>query len=49
MHAIHLTIEVVLVLRLAVFGAIRRIRLFENPEVEVIALYRHLEDIVWIS
>ena len=47
-HAIHLTIGVVLVLRLVLLGAAQRVRLFENPELEVTALYWHLVDIVWI-
>ncbi|OSI24830.1 cytochrome c oxidase subunit 3 [Bradyrhizobium canariense] len=47
-HAIHLTIGIVLVVRLIVLGATRRIRLRENPEIEVTALYWHLVDIVWI-
>ncbi len=47
-HAVHLTIGVALVLRLVILGAIRRVHLFENPEVEVTALYWHLVDIVWI-
>jgi cytochrome c oxidase subunit 3 len=47
-HAIHLTIGIVLVLRLVFLGTIRKVTLFENPELEVTALYWHLVDIVWI-
>ena len=47
-HAIHLTIGIVLVTRLAVMGHLERIRLHQNPEIEVTGLYWHLVDIVWI-
>lgn len=47
-HAIHLSIGIVLVSRLALLGALGRVRLRENPEVEVTALYWHLVDIVWV-
>lgn len=47
-HAIHLTIGMVLVVRLALLGHLNRLRLRENPEIEVTALYWHLVDIVWI-
>ena len=47
-HAIHLTIGMVLIGRLIVLGGLRRIRLRENPQVEVTALYWHLVDVVWI-
>ena len=47
-HAIHLTIGLGLVGRLAIFGAWRGIQLRENPQVEVTALYWHLVDVIWI-
>jgi cytochrome c oxidase subunit 3 len=47
-HAIHLTIGLGLVGRLAIFGALRAIPLRENPQVEVTALYWHLVDVIWI-
>ena len=47
-HAIHLTIGLGLVGRLAIFGACRVIPLRENPQVEVTALYWHLVDVIWI-
>ncbi|MDA9408115.1 cytochrome c oxidase subunit 3 [Bradyrhizobium sp. CCBAU 45384] len=47
-HAIHLTIGIVLVVRLILLGALRRIRLRGSPELEVTALYWHLVDVVWI-
>ena len=47
-HAIHLTVGLGLVGRLAIFGALRRIQLRDNPEVEVTALYWHLVDVIWI-
>jgi cytochrome c oxidase subunit III len=47
-HAIHLTVGLGLVGRLAIFGALRRIQLRDNPEVEVTALYWHLVDAIWI-
>jgi cytochrome c oxidase subunit 3 len=47
-HAIHLTIGLGLVGRLAIFGALRRVHLRENPQVEVTALYWHLVDAIWI-
>jgi len=47
-HAIHLTIGIVLVVRLVLLGALRRIRLRGSPELEVTALYWHLVDVVWI-
>ena len=47
-HAIHLTIGIVLVTRLALLGYGNRLQLRENPEIEVTALYWHLVDIVWI-
>lgn len=47
-HAIHLTIGIVLVCRLVLLGYRRRIELAENPQIEVTALYWHLVDIVWI-
>jgi cytochrome c oxidase subunit 3 len=47
-HAIHLSIGLGLVGRLAISGALRRIELRENPQVEVTALYWHLVDVIWI-
>jgi len=47
-HAIHLTIGIVLVVRLALLGQLGKLQLDENPEVEVTGLYWHLVDIVWI-
>jgi cytochrome c oxidase subunit III len=47
-HAIHLTVGLGLVGRLAIFGAWRVIPLRENPQVEVTALYWHLVDVIWI-
>jgi len=47
-HAIHLTIGIVLVIRLVLLGCLDKLPLDENPEVEVTALYWHLVDIVWI-
>ena len=47
-HAIHLTIGIVMVSRLAIIGWLRRAPLDDNPEIEVTGLYWHLVDIVWI-
>jgi cytochrome c oxidase subunit 3 len=47
-HAVHLTIGIVMVLRLALLGHYERVPLSANPEIEVTALYWHLVDIVWI-
>jgi cytochrome c oxidase subunit III len=47
-HAIHLSIGLGLVGRLAIFGALRKMHLRENPQVEVTALYWHLIDVIWI-
>ena len=47
-HAIHLTIGMVLIGRLIALGGLGRIRLRENPQVEVTALYWHLVDVIWI-
>src|SRR6476469_6386559 len=47
-HAVHLTIGLGLVGRLAIFGAWCVIPLRENPQVEVTALYWHLVDVIWI-
>src|SRR5512140_855291 len=47
-HAIHLTIGIVLVIRLALLGYRKKLQLDENPEIEVTALYWHLVDIIWI-
>lgn len=47
-HAIHLTIGITLVLRLAVLGHLRKLRLDGNPEIAVTGLYWHLVDVIWI-
>lgn len=47
-HAVHLTIGIVLVSRLCVLGARGRLELRDNPQVEVTALYWHLVDVIWI-
>lgn len=47
-HGIHLTIGVVLVSRLCLLGALGRLPLARNPEIEVTALYWHLVDVIWI-
>ncbi|MBM0206752.1 cytochrome c oxidase subunit 3 [Micromonospora sp. STR1s_5] len=47
-HAIHLTIGIVMVSRLAFLGWRRKLVLDDNPELEVTGLYWHLVDIVWI-
>jgi cytochrome c oxidase subunit 3 len=48
LHAVHLTIGIVLVVRLALLGCLKKLQLDENPEIEVTALYWHLVDIIWI-
>lgn len=47
-HAIHLTIGIVLVIRLALLEYFSKLQLDENPEIEVTALYWHLVDVIWI-
>ena len=47
-HAIHLSIGIVLVIRLALLGYLDKLRLDDNPEIEVTALYWHLVDVIWI-
>jgi cytochrome c oxidase subunit 3 len=47
-HAIHLTIGIVLVVRLTVLGYLNRLPLDADPEIEVTGLYWHLVDIIWI-
>ena len=47
-HAIHLTIGIVLVIRLALLGYFDRLRLMGSPEIEVTGLYWHLVDVIWI-
>ena len=47
-HAVHLTIGIVLVSRLAALGYFKKFPLHKNPEIEVTALYWHLVDVVWI-
>ena len=47
-HAVHLTIGIVLVSRLALLGYLEKLQIGENPEIEVTALYWHLVDVIWI-
>ncbi|MEZ5786451.1 MAG: cytochrome c oxidase subunit 3 family protein [Xanthobacteraceae bacterium] len=47
-HAIHLTIGIVLVCRLALLGGRGSIVLRDNPQMEVTGLYWHLVDVIWI-
>jgi cytochrome c oxidase subunit 3 len=47
-HAIHLTIGIVLVSRLALLGYRRKIQIRANPEIEITGLYWHLVDVIWI-
>lgn len=47
-HAVHLSVGIGLVTRLAALGARYRIELDRNPELEVTGLYWHLVDVVWI-
>jgi cytochrome c oxidase subunit 3 len=47
-HAIHLTIGIVLVSRLALLCYRSKLVLHDNPEIEVTGLYWHLVDIIWI-
>jgi cytochrome c oxidase subunit 3 len=47
-HAVHLTIGILMVLRLALLAGFSRWPLGENPEIDVTALYWHLVDIIWI-
>lgn len=47
-HAIHLTIGIVLVTRLSLLGYLEKLQIGENPEIEVTALYWHLVDVIWI-
>lgn len=47
-HALHLSIGIVLVCRLVLLGYRRKIEVRQNPEIEVTALYWHLVDVVWI-
>jgi cytochrome c oxidase subunit 3 len=47
-HAIHLTIGIVLVSRLALLGFSGELQLDETPEIEVTGLYWHLVDVIWI-
>jgi cytochrome c oxidase subunit 3 len=47
-HAVHLSIGMVLVSRLFWMFYQGKLRIAENPELEVTALYWHLVDIVWI-
>ncbi|ACL61629.1 cytochrome c oxidase subunit 3 family protein [Methylobacterium nodulans] len=47
-HAVHLSIGIVLVGRLALQGLLGRLELRESPDVEVTGLYWHLVDIVWV-
>lgn len=47
-HAIHLAIGIVLIIRLALLGYFDRLRLSMSPEIEVAGLYWHLVDVIWI-
>jgi cytochrome c oxidase subunit 3 len=47
-HAIHLTIGIALVIRLALLSYFDRLQIDENPEIEVTGLYWHLVDVIWI-
>ena len=47
-HAIHLTIGLGLVSRLALLIWRRKLVFDDNPEIEVTGLYWHLVDIIWI-
>jgi cytochrome c oxidase subunit 3 len=47
-HAVHLTIGIILVARLTALGYWKAFSLHENPEIEVTGLYWHLVDIIWI-
>ena len=47
-HAIHLTIGIFLVSRLALLGYLGRRQFDEDPEIEVTGLYWHLVDVIWI-
>jgi cytochrome c oxidase subunit III len=47
-HAVHLTIGMVLIVRLTLLGYLNKVQLDANPEIEVTGLYWHLVDIIWI-
>ena len=47
-HAVHLTIGIVMVARLTLLGYLNKFQLDENPEIQVTGLYWHLVDIIWI-
>ncbi|HVV92316.1 MAG TPA: cytochrome c oxidase subunit 3 [Hyphomicrobiales bacterium] len=47
-HAVHLTIGIVLVLRLALLSWRGLIGLRDNPQMPVVGLYWHFVDIVWM-
>ena len=47
-HALHLTIGIGLVGRLTIRGGGPHLRLRDNPQAEVTALYWHLVDVIWI-
>lgn len=47
-HAVHLSIGIGLVSRLAFLGATGRRKLDGNPQVEVTSLYWHFVDIIWV-
>jgi cytochrome c oxidase subunit 3 len=47
-HAVHLTIGIILVGRLTALGYWKAFSLHDNPEIEVTGLYWHLVDIIWI-
>ena len=46
-HAIHLSIGIILIGRLTLVGVRRELPL-TSPEIQVTALYWHLVDIIWI-
>lgn len=47
-HALHLSVGIVLVGRLALLGWRGRLEMRRSPEVEVTGLYWHLVDVVWV-
>lgn len=47
-HAVHLSIGIGLVSRLAFLGGTRRQKLDGNPQVEVTSLYWHFVDVIWV-
>ncbi|EJW12525.1 Cytochrome c oxidase polypeptide III [Rhodovulum sp. PH10] len=47
-HAIHVSVGIVLISRLWIMAATRRMKVEKNPQIEVAGLYWHFVDIVWI-